>query len=465
MGEAKMSSIYGIVNSALSALNTYTAAIDVVSTNIGNVSTTGYSRRQVIIQEKATISTVNGVSGSGVEVTSVERVYNAFLTTQLRLANQEMGKYTAQQESLDAVEQVFSDTSDSSLSSALSSFWNSWQDLVNDPSGSTERSILVNSADTLAKEFNSMSSQLSDIQKGIDKSVVGDVAKVNQIVQKIADLNQKLQQVQAAGQDTNSIKDELDLQVANLSELVNINTSTNTNGQVSIQLASGKPLVEGTSTWLLSTQTNDTTGLKDITWSDGTTSTVVNDDISSGELGGYLDARAKITSYQTQLDTLAQSIITNVNALQTSGYDINGDAGVAFFTGTSAADIAVSTAILADTNLVAAASTAAGAPGDGSNASAIADLQNSLILDGGTATFSDYYSALVSKVGSDTQTADDNYSSQSATVLAAQNQRDSYSGVSVDEEETKLILYQNAYAASAKLITVLDDMMKAILAM
>lgn len=458
-----MSSINGIVNSALSALNTFTSAIDVINTNIGNVSTAGYSRQQAVIQANAPISTANGEIGSGVGVTNVERIYSSFLTTQLNSATQDMGKWTAQQQNLDAVEQVFNDSSDSGLSSTLTTFFNNWQSLVNNPSGSTERSVLVNSAANLAKAFNSMSSQLTSIQQGIDSSVVGNVAQVNQIVQQIAALNKNIQQAQAAGQNTNTYKDELDSQVTKLSNLININTYSNANGQISIQLTSGKPLVDGTSTWLLSAQAN-VDGLHDVTWSDGSTATIVNGDITGGELGGELNVRdTMITSYQTQLNTLANSIITNVNNLQEAGYDINGDQGEQFFTGNSAANIAVNTDILNDPGLVAAASTTAGAPGDGSNASAIANLQNSLTLNGGTTTFSNYYSALTSQVGSDAQATDASYSSQSATVQACQNQVDSYSGVSVDEEETNLILYQNAYAAAAKVMTVLDEMMQDLL--
>ena len=591
-----MSSISGIFNSTLSALNTYTSAIDVVSTNIGNVETPGYSRQQAVIQSKTPINTANGVIGTGVGVTNVERIYNAFLVTQMRMANQDMGKWSAQQEGLNAIEQIFSNSSDSSLSSTMTSFWNNWQNLVNNPSGSTERSLLVNSANNLVKAFHSMSSQLVDVQQGLDKGVVETVAAVNQLIQKIADLNQNIKQAQAAGQNTNSTKDELDLQVANLAKLININAYTNTNGQISIQLASGKPLVEGTSRWLLSTQTNDTTGLKDITWSDGSaTPPVVNGDITGGKLGGYLAVRdTMITDYQDKLDTLSRSVIDEVNWLHTGGYDINGDIGGLFFssepipaaattamnptinldsgtaiggtfsatintydsnlnaiplkiiftktaannwswaasipdtagstvsTGTlvftangqlvaggadqtislvltngattpqvvtwdlytagitngdltqfgapsstsvNAANIAVNADILNDPDLVAAAATAAGAPGNGSNAADIADLQNWLNPTLGTATFSNYFSALTSKVGSAVQTTGANYSYQSSAIQAWQNQRDSYSGVSVDEEQTKLILYQNAYSASAKLMTVLNEMMKTLLNM
>ncbi len=471
-----MSSISGIFNSALSALNTYTSAIDVVSTNIGNVETPGYSRQQAIIQASAPVISPNGLIGSGVGITNVERIYNAFLVTQLRVANQDMGKWSAQQESLNSIEQVFSNSSESGLSSTMASFWNSWQNLVNNPPGSTERSLLINSANNMVTAFKNMRSQLADIQNGIDKSVVENVAKVNQLLQQIADLNQSIQQIQATGQNTNSYKDELDFKVASLSELININAYTGTNGQINIQTASGKPLVDGASIWLLSTQTNAVTGQKDITWPDGSaTGTAINDDVTGGKLGGYLAVRdTMVTSYKDKLDTLAGSIISNVNSLHTGGYDINGNAGVSFFTGSNALNIAVNVQIynpltgISDPNLVAAAATAAGAPGDGSNASAIADIQNRLIDlegDGVTATFSNYYSALISKVGSAAQTTNASYSYQSSAIQAWKNQRDSYSGVSVDEEQTKLILYQNAYTASAKLMTVLDEMMKALLNM
>ena len=134
-------------------------------------------------------------------------------------------------------------------------------------------------------------------------------------------------------------------------------------------------------------------------------------------------------------------------------------------TSVNASNITVNAAIIADPNVVAAAATAAGAPGNGSNAAAIAELQNLLNPALGTATFSNYFSALTSKVGSAVQTTDANYAYQSKSIQAWTNQRDSYSGVSADEEQTKLILYQNAYTASAKLISVLDEMMKTLLNM
>lgn len=452
-----MSTISGIANTALGALTAYTAAISVTSTNIANAETTGYTRQQAIIES----------TGSTVDVTTVKRIYDSFVTQQLQSANTDLGKWEAEQKTIASVEEVFSDTEDYGLSTVMSDFWNAWSDVANDPSDSTARIVLAGTADTLTDTFNSMGSDLSDIQNNIDDSVVEAIASINDLVQQIADINQKISTATAAGVDTNTCKDAMDSLLLELSKLVDISTSSDSTGQVSIQLADGKSLVEGTTTWSLSTETNSTTGLQDVTWiSESGIETVITADITSGELGGYLEVRDEfIPSYQEQIDELAASIIEQVNSLQTSGYDLNGDAGVAFFTGTSASEITVNSAITDDPSLIAASSTSDGVPDDGNNATAIAKLQDSLLFNSGSSTFSDYYAALVSKVGTDVTSIDTYYEAQSDTVELYQNQRDSASGVSLDEEMTKLLLYQSAYAASAKVMTYLDEMLETLIDM
>jgi flagellar hook-associated protein 1 FlgK len=462
-----MTTISGSIYSALSAMNTYQIAINVTNANIANVETEGYTRQKAVIQTKNPGTTSSISIGTGVEVSSIKRVYENFITSQLRSAKQSFGKYEAEQEILSSIETVFSDSDDSGLSVALSEFWSGWQDVVNDPSDSTARSVLASSSDTLADTFNTMSSELTDIQKNLDNSVLETVDSINELVQQIADMNQKIAQAGAAGQNTNTYQDSLDSLVLELSSLIDVKTYTNSSGQICVQLANGKPLVEGTATWSLSTETNATTGHKDVTWedSDGNVS-VVNDVLSSGKLAGYLDVRDNIiTTYQDQLDELAMSIMEQVNSIHTSGYDISGNIGVSFFTGTGASDMKVNSEILNDPGKIAASATADGAPGDASNAAAIAELENSLLLADGTTTFSDYYSALVSKVGTTVELADLKYNAQSALVTSYENQRDSVSGVSLDEEQVKLVLYQNVYEAAAKMISVLDELLETIIEM
>lgn len=453
-----MSSISGIMHSALSALITQQAAINVTNTNIANADTDGYSRQQVVIE--------NTVYGD-VQASEAQRVYNTYLFKQLVSETQELGKWEAEDKYLESVEAVFDESDGSGLSEAMSEFWNAWQALVNDPSDSTERSTLASYAKALTERFNSISFGLSDIQEGIDGDVIETVDTINSIVQQIADLNQKITQAATAGLNTNTYQDSLDSLVTELSSLIDIGTYENGNGQICIQTANGKPLVEGTTTWSLSTEINTITGMRDVTWvdSDGN-GYVITDDITGGQLAGCLEVRdVLIPEWQDQLDELAVALMNEVNALQTNGYDINGNSGAAIFTGTGAADIAVTTDILDDPGTIAAASSADGAPGDGSNASAIAELQNSLVFNSGTSTFSDFYAALVSDVGTAVQSAQSNYESQADMVEFCTNQRESVSGVSLDEEMARLVIYQNAYEAAAKVMTVLDELMETVIGM
>ncbi|HUT43296.1 MAG TPA: flagellar basal body rod C-terminal domain-containing protein, partial [Desulfobacterales bacterium] len=172
-----------------------------------------------------------------------------------------------------------------------------------------------------------------------------------------------------------------------------------------------------------------------------------------------------IEDYKTKLDDLASSIITEINNLHTAGFDLNGVAGLSFFTGSSASDISINPVIAGDVNLIAASGTALGAPGDNSNAIAIANLQNGLLMSGGTATYDDFYNSLVSDVGIAVQSAQMNYDHQTAMFSSLDNYRESISGVSLDEEMVNLVKFQHAYDAAAKLISAVDEMMNTVMNM
>jgi flagellar hook-associated protein 1 FlgK len=151
--------------------------------------------------------------------------------------------------------------------------------------------------------------------------------------------------------------------------------------------------------------------------------------------------------------------------LHTGGYDLNGLAGAAFFTGSNAADIAMSPAILADTDRIAASQTAAGAPGNAGNAIAIHALRNQLTLGGGTTTFDAAANTLVSLVGSDAAEAEVYAAHQADVTSYLQGYRDSVSGVALDEEMVNLVKFQAAYNAAAKMISMADDMLDTLLGM
>jgi len=192
-----------------------------------------------------------------------------------------------------------------------------------------------------------------------------------------------------------------------------------------------------------------------------------------GRVKGWLDVRdIDIPDYLNRLDTLAQSLMTEVNTLHAAGYGLDGSTGNDFFTAAGAApalNIQVNAAIVLDGRLIAAAQsfdTVPGdKPGDNGNSIAIANLMGARILNGNTATYDAYYESLIGDVGYEVQQAGAYYEHQSEMVHQLENYRESISGVSIDEEMVNLVKYQNAYQAAAKLISTADEMMQTVLNM
>jgi flagellar hook-associated protein 1 FlgK len=184
--------------------------------------------------------------------------------------------------------------------------------------------------------------------------------------------------------------------------------------------------------------------------------------IAGGQLQGLINARdGGIPSAQSSLDNLAAGLISAVNKQQTSGYDVNGDPGTSFFTpftpstsGSNAGAAATMAVALTSPDQVAASSD--GTVGDNGNATAIADLQNAPIISGQTP--GDYYSNLVDSVGNDVSNATSEQEAVGLVLQQLTNQQASISGVSLDEEAANLVLYQRAYEASARVISVVDEL-------
>jgi flagellar hook-associated protein 1 FlgK len=282
----------------------------------------------------------------------------------------------------------------------------------------------------------------------------------------MVDLNQKIIQMEAGGHAANDYRDQRDLVLKELSQLIDIDSFEDATGGVTVSVGRGQVLVEGTHTYKLSTQTN-TSGRLDVTWVDSSNNPVIiTNDISKGKLKGWLDARdLDIDNSLNKLDSLAQNLMTEVNFLHRNGFGLDDSTGNDFFTGAAtAAGIQVNPLIADDPNLIAAAQ-GVDKPGDNGNAIAIAKLQEAQTMNGNTATFGAYYDSLVSDAGLAVQQATSYYNHQSQMVLQVENYRESISGVSIDEETVSLIKYQNAYQAAAKLINTADEMMETVLAM
>lgn len=465
-----MSGLNVALETAKRALFSQQTAVNVTGHNIANVNTPGYSRQRADLVSAQSLKVPGGRIGTGVTVNTIERIYDRFLAGQISAQVQSKGKSEAEQQVLDQVQAVFNETSGIGLNDALSDFWNTWRSLATNPIGAAERSGVIAKTTTLAQRFRDTDNRLDTLQTDINQLVSGDVDRVNLLTKEIAGMNLAIQQTEIGGQQpANDLRDRQQILLDELAELVPVQIFQQGDGQLGLQLPGGKPLVNGTAVWELTTTAAG--GTTQVQWLDQSgTPTDITNQLSQGKLGGLIRARdALLADYRDQLDTLANGLITAVNGLHQAGVDLNGDDGLPLFTGSTAGDIAVNPAIQQDPDTLAAAkreSDATYAAGDNRNALDIAALQTaSLTLGGSTRTLDEYYGQLVSQIGTDAQRAEQDVAYQGAILEQLNNRRDAISGVSIDEEMTNLIKFQQAYSAAARLITQVDDMMRTILEM
>lgn len=462
-----MANIYGILNMAGNALLAHQQAINVAGNNIANVNTPGYSRQRLILTSNRPQDSSIGPIGNGLQAVKVERVYDRFIGLQMSYENQALGRWKAQQQVLQGVEIIFDESAGFGLSQAMDEYFTTWQDVSMKPSGMNERQVLISKAETLAYTFNQKYAHLEAAQKSIDTDINGAVTTINGLSARIADLNQKIIETEATGYTANEYRDQRDLAVKELSELIGISSFEKAGGAVNVTLNGGQTLIDGKSYYSLSTQVNPASGLLDVLWvgGDGVT-TDITGNIAGGKLYGWLEARdVTISDYMTRVNELAAEMMQEVNDAHSIGFGLDESTGNAFFTGTDASDMAVNVDLVNDSNLIAAATDINSLPGDARNAVIIANLQNKTVLNGDTATFGEFYNALVSDVGNEVLQIDAYYSHQFDMVTQLENYRESISGVSLDEEMVNLVKFQSAYDASAKLISITDELIQTVLGM
>ena len=461
-----MSNLIGLLDLGRSALLNQQKAVQVTGHNIANVNTPGYTRQRANMSASIPVTAIPGQIGTGVEVTDVQRVYDRYINGQIQAETEGMGRWEAQKDALQRVELILDEANGVSLSQALSDFWNAWQELAIDPDGHTERAVLLSKSEYLTTIFNKISADLHQLQDDLDVSIEGSVDEINRIAAGIADLNHKIGEVEAGGQNANDYRDQRDQLLRDLSEFIDIESFETDQGQVTVLVGDGRPLVAGADHWQLDTAVN-AAGHSDVIWldRDGNQTDITNA-IEGGKLKGWIEARdVAISDYMIRLDSMASAFITEVNNVHGLGFDLNGDAGQAFFNGTDAATITLNPNLLSGFNLIAAAGSATGVSGDNSIAIAMAGLQHTQIAGLGNTAFDDYYHSIIGDVGNGVRGAADYYHHQKAMTDSLDNYRESISGVSLDEEMLNLVKFQSAYDAAAKMVTVIDELIDTVMNM
>ena len=443
---------------ALQAMLAQQSALEVVANNVANTNTPGYSREIPIMEESPPVLNGNNMVGTGVTMSSVESVRDNILDLRIQQETSQQSSLNSYVDSMNQVQALFNETQGTGLQTYLSNFFNSFQSLASDPTSSSLRQSVITAGQDLAGAFSQTSHDLATIQQGLDQSVVQTVQQVNQLTAQVANLNQQIQEVSNSGDNPGSIEDQRDEALNNLSGLIDTAVVYSNDGTVSVTTTNGTSLVCGNQSDALTTQLNPATGMHEVV-AQGTN---ITSSIAGGQLQGLINARDEgIPSAQSSLDNLAAGLISAVNEQQDAGYNQEGSKGTDFFTsftpsasGSNAGAAATMTLALTDPGQIAASSD--GTPGDNSNATAMANLQNASIVSGQTA--GDYYSNLIDQVGNSVSNATAEQEAVGLVLQQLTNQQSSISGVSLDEEATNLVMYQRAYEASARVISVIDEL-------
>ncbi len=470
-----MSRIWSMMDVGRRSLANSQTALQTTAHNIANKSTEGYSRQRVDMVTNESVGEGRLRIGMGARASQVNRTNNEYLEKQLEHEGNQLGYQTSKSEMLGRVEQVYNEQVNKGLNHSLGNFFNSFRELSNNPESLATRTQVKESAEYLAKDFNRVNGQLKEIQNDADFRIGLKVEEINQSTREIAQLNQKIQTIELNGTPANDERDRRDLLVKQLGEKVSIKSAESKDGMLAISVAGTGVLVSGHSQRDLVTAStpgrdNKREGNVDIFYKSTDHSTPVNitKQIKGGELGGLLEVRDSVVNdFIGGMDQLAAKVTEEVNMAHVQGYDRNGQTGNLFFADNYSVDGAaenmkLSEAVSNDVGRIAAGAQP-DAAGDNRMANVLSGLQYKGVFDGGKTTLDDHYNALVGKIGIEAQRANSAAESQGDIVGQLKNLRESISGVSIDEEMTKMIEFQKAFDASARMVRTADEMMDTVL--
>jgi len=470
-----MARIWSMMDVGRRSLANSQTALQTTAHNVANRSTEGYSRQRVDFVTNEPVGEGKLRIGMGAKASQVTRTNDMYLEKQIEREGTQLGYYQAKSDILGRVEQVYNEQTNEGLNHSIGNFFNSMRELSNNPESLATRTEVKESADHLAKDFNHVDGQLKEIQRDADFRVQTKVSEINQITKEISQLNEKVQVVELQGVPANDERDRRDMLLKQLGDKVNIRYAEGKDGQLTITAGNTAVLVSGYSHRDLEAvatpgREGKREGNVDIFYKSTENGTPINvtGQFTGGELGGILEVRDKVCNdYIDHMDETAYSLAWNVNKTHVEGFDRYGKNGNLLFDqpddiAGAAENFKISDDIANDVGKIAAAAEP-NAAGDNRIANVLSSMQYQKTMDGGTATFDDFYNSLVGKIGIEAQRANSAQQSQQDIVGQLKNIRESISGVSLDEETTKMIEFQKSFDASARLVRTADEMMDTIL--
>ncbi|MGO4733171.1 flagellar hook-associated protein FlgK [Paenibacillus sp. 2KB_22] len=506
-----MTSTFHSIETAKRSLFTQTTALSTTGHNIANANTEGYSRQKVNMQASIPMepfaflhSTTPGQLGTGVEFDSITRVREKFLDDQYRNENTNFGSWSIQRDTLEKLEAIVNEPSDTGFRTVMDNFYKSWSDLSKNPEDVTARRIVKETTLALTDAMNQISRQLDALSQDLDSNIAVKSNEIQGYLGNIANLNSAIVKVESLGDNANDLRDQRDLMTDKLSKIMNVTVTDSPQGY-QVQM-NGQALVTGGAV-----QVAVDPAFLNAAYTAGT--------LTNGEVHGMIKSRdTLVTDYQKQMDDLANTLangdieitlpagsvlpdntvldgvtytgaartlatdlkvtVKGLNGLHQLGYSMDGtnSPGVPFFTaaggGTAitAGNISLNAEILADPNKIATSlrttTDSSGAEtvikGNNTLANLLANLKDTPMksVDGlRNATIGAQFSAIVGQLGVQSQEAARQTSNSEFLVEQVDTRRQSVSGVSLDEEMANMIKFQHAYSASARFMTTYDQLL------
>ncbi len=411
----------------------------------------GYTRRRPVITELTPTYDAGVVMGRGAQLSSIESIRDHVLELRITAEQQQQSGTEAFIGSMSTVETLFG-SGDDSLGSQVQNFFNSLNQLSTNPADGSLRQGALTAAGDLARTFNNLSQNLQNETFQINQSVLQSVDEVNRLTQEIASVNQQVASKTALGEEPGTLEDQRTELIKQLASKIDVFVTDTPDG-LTLTTVHGDPLVVAGQPYSLDTSLG--TDSKVHVSANGTDLTA---DLRGGELGGLLRARDQdIASMQSQVDGFAYQFATAVNQVHQNGFDLNGSVGGDLFSIGATPTGAASSMQLAITDPRGLAASSDGTSGDNGNLLALVALQNSQVVDGSTPT--DAYSKLVFQVGGAIANAKADQQAGEVVLNQLNDLRGSVSGVSLDEEAANLIRFQQAYQASARVISTINQLL------
>lgn len=567
-------SLFSSLNLARLSLGAHQTAIQTVGQNIANANTEGYARQRAVLRPTPADDRIFAHVGTGVEVVRIERIVDEHLTATLRGANSDLGSLSERNRLFSMVETIFNDLDGGGLSDSVSRFFDSIEDLANEPQDPSVRGLVIEEARTLTETFHYLDAQVRELRQSLDRDIETVYQDINRIAQEVADLNRNIGTAEGGGQalgSANDLRTQRDALLTELSEIVDIKVIEQTNGMVQVVTGSdvlvvgsrarslevswqsdgdisfhqarfeddgmllrpkgGKlqALLEGRDGLLVELRGNldqvaeqfltvfneihaggeglnlltELTAVNAVTAADvrlseaglpfpvedgqftfqvqnegnGTRESYVialdldgtDDDTTLLDLANMINAQVGVDHPEINARVSVDGVLEITSSDESLTFNLRDDnSGVlnalglgTFFTGTTARDIGVRQQLV--DNPLFVASGRGGGSGDNSAVLDMLTFRDQGLLGPDQKTVEEFYVSIVAKIGVRGAETRDLLQNQEAIKNNLENQRESVSGVNVDEEAIELIQLQRAYQGSARFLTIVDRLLETLL--